>query len=328
MSMDWTGRRVLVTGASGFLGSHLTRRLVHLGASVHVWTGSSANLWRLADVRERVTPAVVDVRDRAQVQAACARSQPEVVYHLAAYGVHAEQQDLQLMVGTNVTGTVHLLDALRQTPCRTVISTGTWAEYGNKSHPIAENEPLEPVGLYGATKAASTLLAMAFSEQTHLPVIVLRPFSVYGPGEGGAKFVPSVIRSCLQGENPRLSSGRQIRDYLYVDDVTGAYLKAAEVQSSRPLVLNVASGVPLRLDDFARAIVRHFPGRTAEFGAIPDRHQEIWTVQADISRATEALHWRPQYSLEDGIRMTIEWFNSNLDYNFKPTDGTFPVGGS
>ncbi len=306
--MDWTGRRILVTGASGFLGSRLTRRLVEQGAVVEAWTTSSAHPVRLTAVFDRLTLSIVDIRDAVQVRDACRRAEAEVVYHLAAYGVHAEQQDFLQAVETNVRGTANLLVGLKDTPCRRVVTTGTWAEYGAKDYPIHEHEPLEPVGAYGATKAAATLLALAFASQERLPLVVLRPFSVYGPGEGGRKFVPSIIRSCLRGENPRLSSGRQVRDYLYIDDVIDAYLKAADLTVATPLVLNVASGIPLYLRDFASAIVTHFPGLHADLGALPDREREIWKVQADITQIKAIMGWQPVWSLEDGIRRTVEWY--------------------
>jgi nucleoside-diphosphate-sugar epimerase len=306
--MDWHRSRILITGASGFLGSHLTRRLVDRGAAVNVWTASSARHGRLADVLGRVTLSIVDIRDPVQVRDACRRIQPEVVYHLAAYGVHAEQRDFLQAVETNVRGTANLLAGLKGTACRLVVTTGTWAEYGSKDYPIHEREPLEPVGAYGATKAAATLTALAFADQERFPLVVLRPFSVYGPGEGGQKFVPSIIQACLKGENPRLSSGRQIRDYLYIDDVIAAYLKAADLTVTTPLVLNVASGVPLRLQDFASSIVKHFPDVRADFGALPDRDREIWKVQADITQIKAVMGWQPVWSLEDGIRTTVEWF--------------------
>ena len=164
------------------------------------------------------------------------------------------------------------------------------------------------MGIYGATKAAATLVASAFAVRERLPLAVLRPFSVYGPGEGGQKFVPSVIRACLKGENPRLSSCRQIRDYLYVDDLVESYLKAAGLRGTPPVILNVASGVGLSLRDLAAEIVRYFPGARAEFGALPDRDGEIWKVQADITRAKTVMGWAPTWSLEKGIGMTVEWF--------------------
>ncbi|MBM4134682.1 MAG: NAD(P)-dependent oxidoreductase [Nitrospira sp.] len=308
--MDWTQERILVTGASGFLGSRLIRRLVDLGARVEAWASSPAHLWRLADIRDRIALSLVDIRDADRVRAACGALQPNLVYHLAAYGVHAEEQEYVQAVDVNVRGTVNLLEGLKGTPCRLVVTTGTWAEYGGKDHPIRESDPLEPVGVYGATKAASTLVAVSLAAQRRLPLIVLRPFSVYGPGEGGGKFVPSIIRACLKGENPRLSSCRQIRDYLFIDDMVEAYVKAAGLTVSAPLVLNVASGVPLRLEDFARRILRHFPGKRPEFGAVPDRQGEIWNVQADITKAKAIMQWQPSWSLEEGIRTTIEWFKS------------------
>ena len=328
---------MLVTGASGFLGSHLARRLVGLGAHVVAWTSSNERLWRIEDLAGRLQHFLVDIRDLAQVRMVCRETQAEVVFHLAAYGVHAEQQDALTAIDVNVRGMAHLLEGLRGTTCRRVIATGTWAEYGAQERAIRESDPLEPIGVYACSKAAATMLALGLAAQRELPLVVLRPFSVYGPGEGGQKFVPSVIRACLRGESPKLTSCRQVRDYVFIDDVVDAYLQAAEMLPSphgsgtssptdtdktpvpgsaaveQPLVLNIGSGAPLVLRDFVAMIIRHFPGIEPAFGAIPDREREIWRVVADVSQARERLGWQPRHSLEDGVRVTVDWFRSHPD---------------
>lgn len=311
--MDWKGRRILVTGATGFLGSHLVRRLVGLGAQVYAWAGSQDHLWRLADVQNRLTLSSVDICDPVHVRTACNEIRPDIVYHLAAYGLHSRQRDLLQAIDINIRGTAHLLRGLTPVGCQTIILTGTWAEYGSKDGPIRETDSLTPVTVYGATKAAATLLAFAFAAEERIPLTVLRPFSVYGPGEDEDKFVPYIIRSCLRGESPRLSPCWQIRDYIYVDDVIDAYLKTVDLRLSIPLVLNIASGVPIRLRELASSVVTHFRNVSPLFGAIPARDGEIRTVQADITQARSLLGWSPTRSLEEGIHLTVKWYKDHVN---------------
>lgn len=308
----WIGRRVLVTGATGFLGSHLTRRLVDRGADVHAWAGSSVHLGRLADLEPKLHVARVDLRDADGVATACRDALPDVVYHLAAYGVHSHQRDMDVAFAVNVKGTFHLLSALRGTSCRRVVSTGTWAEYASQGRPLFETDPIAPASTYGTTKAMATLLALDMAAQEGLPLLVLRPFSVYGPGEETNKFVPAVIDACLRGESPRLTSCRQVRDYLHIDDLLDAYECAADVSLQRPSVVNVASGQGITLRDMALAIVKEIGEIPIQFGALPDRDREVWHVQASITKAETLLGWRPKRSLRDGIRATIAWYAERL----------------
>ena len=309
--MDWKKKKVLVTGASGFVGSYLTRQLVRQGADVYAWTASTQRLWRLSDVAEQVCLSQVDIRNFQQVQEACRKIQPEFIYHLAAYGVNYDEQDVVQAVAVNVQGTTHLLEALSEMGCRKIVGTGTWAEYGAKDHPIRENEPLEPIGLYGCTKAAATTIALGIASFRRLPLIILRPFSIYGPGEGNYKFIPTVIRSCLKKQSPRLTSCRQVRDYLFIEDLIDAYLKAAEADAGSFPVVNVASGRPVALTEIVSSILKHFPDVQPAFGALPDREQEIWSVQADVSRSRDALGWHPAHSLERGIEHTVAWYREH-----------------
>ncbi|MCM8811703.1 MAG: NAD-dependent epimerase/dehydratase family protein [Candidatus Omnitrophica bacterium] len=309
--MSWKHRKVLVTGATGFIGSHLVERLVDLEAEVECWAASEKRLARLARVRDRIDLRMIDIRDLARVAEATRRCQPEIVYHLAAYGVNFDERDMQPAVDINIRGTVHLLEALKGMPIKRIIAAGTWAEYGPKDHPAQEEDPLEPVGTYGTTKATATTIAMKMAVQDNLPLVVLRPFSVYGPGEGDYKFVPIVIRACLKKTPPKLTSCRQVRDYVYIEDAVEAFIKAADARLETPIVLNIASGRPVQLKELVDAVVRHFPGIQPDFGAMPDRENEIWSIRADISKAKKLLGWEPTHTLEQGITQTISWFKNN-----------------
>lgn len=305
------GRKILITGATGFLGSHLAKRLVKEGAKVHVWVRPSSSLWRLREIQERLSLHVVDLCDQISVNNACQKINPEIVYHLAAYGVHYQQQDIKQALDTNVMGTVNLIRGLRGTACKKFVHTSTFAEYGHKDHPIRETDSLEPEGIYASTKAATSLIAPAIAEQSGLPLLIMRLYTVYGPFESEDKFVPYIILSLLNGKAPKLTTCRQVRDYIYVEDVVEAYLKAADISIDEPLTLNIGSGIPITLRDLVQNILKFFNDGEVLFGAVPHRKKEIWQAYADITKAREVSGWVAKTPLEEGILKTVEWFKQH-----------------
>jgi nucleoside-diphosphate-sugar epimerase len=309
------GRKILITGATGFLGSHLAKRLVKEGAKVHVWVRSSSSLWRLSEIQERLSLHVVDMCDQLSVNNACQKINPEIVYHLAAYGVHYQQQDIKQALDTNVVGTVNLIRGLKGTACKKFVHTSTSAEYGHKDHPIRETDSLEPSGIYASTKAAASLIAPTIAEQCGISLLIMRLFTVYGPFESPFeredKFVPYIILSLLNGNVPELTTCRQVRDYIYVEDVVEAYLKAADISIDEPLTLNIGSGIPITLRDLVQDILKFFNDAEVLFGAVPHRKKEIWQAYADITKAREVLGWQAKTPLKEGLLKTIEWFKQH-----------------
>ena len=309
--MTWKKRCILVTGATGFIGSHLTKRLVKEGAKVHVWVRSSSSLWRLSEIQERLSLHVVDLCDQVAVNNACHEFNPEIVYHLAAYGVHYQQQNFKQALDTNVVGTVNLIRGLRETACKKFVHTSTFAEYGHKDHPIRETDPLEPSGIYASTKSAASLIAPTIAEQCEIPLLIMRLFTVYGPFEREDKFIPYIILSLLNGNVPELTTCQQVRDYIYVEDVVEAYLKAADISIDEPLTLNIGSGIPITLRDLVQDILKFFNDAEVLFGAVPHRKKEIWQAYADITKAREVLGWQTKTPLKEGLLKTIEWFKQH-----------------
>ena len=309
--MNWQKRCVLVTGATGFIGSHLAKCLVKEGAEVHALVRSSSSFWRLREIQEELSLHVVDLSDQISVNNACQEINPEIVYHLAAYGVHYQQQDIKQALDTNVVGTVNLIRGLRETACQKFVHTSTFAEYGHKDHPIRETDSLEPSGIYASAKAAASLIAPAIAEQCGISLLVMRLFTVYGPFEREDKFVPYIILSLLNGKVPELTTCRQVRDYIYVEDVVEAYLEAADISIDEPLTLNIGSGIPITLRDLAQNISKFFNNAKVLFDAIPHRKKDIWQAYADITKAREVLGWQAKTPLEEGLLNTIKWFKQH-----------------
>jgi len=296
------GRRVLVTGASGFIGTHLTARLLAEGAEVH---GISRSERATAGMRWITT----DVTDAGRLAAAVADVRPDVVFHLASHVTGSRDVEAVLpTMNDNLVGAVNLLLAASAAGCRRVVLTGSLEE------PAGEEPEPDPVSPYAAAKFAASAYGRMFHRLYGLGVVNLRVYMVYGPGQHDErKLVPHVITSLLRNSPPRLSSGLREVDWIYVDDVVDAFLVAAVSDGAAGETLDVGSGALVTVRDLVERIVRAMePGVSPEFGALPDRAAERVRV-ADVGRTKRLTGWSPRTPLDEGLSRTIEWFSARGD---------------
>ncbi len=281
--------RVLITGGSGFIGACLARDLVAAGHDVHLILRSESNTWRLTGITGQYTPHWADLRDAEAVGKAVRSSRPEVIYHLATHGAYHFQKDRAAILTTNLLGTANLLDALEACDYQALVNAGSSSEYGHRNGPMRETDRLKPRTDYAVTKAAATLLCQAEAYKGR-PVCTVRVFSAYGPWEDPSRLVPYVMDCCLRGETPRVTAGRQPRDFIYVADVVEllklAAHQVAEVattSSTRGEILHAGTGQQHNVRDMVETIVSVCVGRidnpsyssrgpvTPEFGAESER---------------------------------------------------------
>jgi len=302
---SWQNRRVVVTGANGFLGSHLVHRLLELGVRVSVLVRRQSSTLRLSDIMERLDVAYGDLVEAQEVEACIGRSQPEVVFHLAAAGVFPGP-DAATVMRANVMGTTNLLEALKRHAVKRLVNVGSVSEYGSGQH-INEDHPLQPTNVYGVSKAAADLLAQAYGRSSPLSVVTVRPFTPFGPMEHPQRLIPGTIFSALRGEDLPMTGGEQERDFTYVSDVVEGILAAALYQGEN-VVFNLCSGTGRSIKDVATQIVNLMgdPIRL-RIGALPYREGEMWYQSGDNARACRELGWEPRVSFEDGLRRTIAW---------------------
>ena len=320
--MRLAGETVVVTGAGGFIGSHLAESLVRCGAKVRavVHYNSRQDLGNLAlvepDVRRAMEVRALDVADPFSVRsvvedAAC-------VFHLAALiGIPYSYVAPASYVETNVRGTLNVLEAARL--CRTprVVHTSTSEVYGTAVYaPIDENHPLQAQSPYSASKIAADKLAESYARSFELPVSVLRPFNTFGPRQSERAVIPTIIAQLLRGNRPiALGSLDPVRDFTFVSDTARAFVAVAESDATIGLVCNAGHGKGISVGDLASKVaqllgvnveIQHEPGR------VRPRDSEVGQLICDAGRLRQLTGWIPEVSLQQGLEQVLAYMRNNL----------------
>ncbi|HVL54383.1 MAG TPA: GDP-mannose 4,6-dehydratase [Vitreimonas sp.] len=309
--------RVLVTGADGFIGSHLTERLVAEGASVRAFCiynsrGSAGWLDDVdADVRSAIDVRLGDVRDARFVEEAT--RDVEIVFHLAALiAIPFSYMAPESFVDTNVRGTLNVLEAGRRAGVRRLIQTSTSEVYGTPDElPIRETHPLRAQSPYAATKVAADQLSLAYHRSFGLPVVVLRPFNTYGPRQSDRAVLPTMLRQLLAGrEEIRLGRLDPRRDLTYVADTVDGFIRAATAPGIEGDTIQLGTGRSESIGELF-ALACRLVGRDArvieDASRVRPDASEVLVLEADPARARAVLGWEAGTSLEDGLRATIAW---------------------
>jgi nucleoside-diphosphate-sugar epimerase len=301
-------QRVLITGATGFVGANLARRMLELGHELHCLVRASHRPWRLRDAGAGLRLHVADVTDRAAVDALVATVRPQWVFHLAAYGGYSTQLDAGRCVRTNVEGSVNLIDAAARHGVERFVNTGSSSEYGFKDHAPAEDEPTEPNSLYAVTKDAATAYARYAGRSGRLHATTLRLYSVYGPYEEPTRLIPTVTVSGLEGRYPPLVAPEVARDFVYVDDVVAAYEAALEAAVPAGAIYNVGSGTQTSLRTVIDVSRAHFAiAEEPQWGSMPNRAWDTTSWVANVARVGAELGWKASTPFEEGFARTATW---------------------
>ncbi|MCS7252793.1 MAG: GDP-mannose 4,6-dehydratase [Armatimonadota bacterium] len=318
----WKGRCVLVTGAAGFIGSWLTRALVELGANVIALVReiSSMSLFKHWRLEERSTVVIGDVRDGDLLQRLISAYDVSVCFHLAAHSlVGAAARAPCVAFDVNVRGTWTLLEACRLVgKVSSVIVASSDKAYGEQpSLPYAEDMPLRPTFPYETSKACADLIAQCYATSYNMPVVILRCSNVYGGGDlNFSRIIPGTIKAALHGERPLIrSDGTPMRDYVYIEDVVGAYILAAMKACEGSLIgeaFNIGTGKPITVLELTLLILE-LCGRSDLEPAIEGLgkpRKEIQHQYVSVEKADRLLCWRPKHTLDEGLIKTIDWYRS------------------
>ena len=309
--MSLADERFFITGATGFIGACLARKLADLGCDVHLLTRENANRWRLRDVENAFTFHVGDLTDAGGLRKIVSKVRPTVVYHLGVHGAYPFQTDADETIRTNVFGSWNLLKACSGIDYKVFVNTGSSSEYGSKTHAMRETDVLEPDSYYAVAKSAQTLVCRHTARIDKRPINTFRLFSVYGPYEEPSRLVPAVIRNCIGGWELKMVSPETARDFIYVEDVVNAYLRIHELSRHCGEVFNIGTGVQSTVRDVVEASARATGvNPNVSWGALPPRQWDTETWVADCTKVRRMLKWTARTGLEQGITKTVEWFRS------------------
>jgi NAD dependent epimerase/dehydratase len=321
--VDLAGKRVLVTGADGFIGSHLTEALVAHGAKVKAlcyYNSFDSRGWLdtvSSEIMGEVEVILGDVRDPNGVRAALVAQ--DVVFHLAALiGIPFSYDSPDSYVDTNVRGTLNVLQAARDHQLEKVVVTSTSEVYGTAKYvPIDEGHPRQAQSPYAASKIAADAMAEAFYRCFDLPVTVVRPFNTYGPRQSARAVIPAITTQLLAGvEELRLGSLHPKRDLTYVTDSARGFIALAEADAAVGRDVNLGAGDEVSIGELAELIMgivdRRVPVVTEEQRIRPEK-SEVDRLLSDNSLARDLAGWVPSVSLEDGLRETVEWFSDEAN---------------
>lgn len=321
----WKGRAVLVTGAGGFIASHLIERLVNLGANVRAFvrynSRNDPGLLAFAppEISKRVDVIAGDLTDSSAVLAASAGI--KYVFHLGAlitipYSyVHPYE-----VIETNVMGTLNVLLAARDSGVEKIIHTSTSEVYGTALHsPISETHPLQGQSPYAASKIGADKIAESFYRSFDLPVVTLRPFNTYGPRQSGRAVIPTIISQALTKDVVKLGNLDASRDLTYVADTVEGFIKVAETPNVEGATFNLGTGKEVSIAELAEKIISlvNRPVKIiVDKQRIRPEKSEVQRLLADNSLAKKRLGWQPQITLSDGLEKTIRWVENNINlYN-------------
>jgi NAD dependent epimerase/dehydratase len=309
-------KRVLVTGAAGFIGSHLVEALVELGARVtclvrYNSASSVGNLGLLtADSRAQITVAAGNIEDSDFVQRTVEGQ--EIVLHLAALiGIPYSYVAPRSYVRTNVEGTLNVLESARRCGVGRVVHTSTSEVYGSaRRMPIDEEHPLQGQSPYSASKIAADKLAECYHRSFNTPVVTLRPFNTFGPRQSTRAFIPTIITQVLAGDTVRLGALTPKRDMTYVTDTVDGFIRAATAAGIEGETINLGTGEMFSVGEFAERILA-LMGSKARIECDPARRRpaasEVMALVSNNGKARRLLSWKPDKALDDGLRATIDF---------------------
>ncbi|MBN2442798.1 MAG: GDP-mannose 4,6-dehydratase [Spirochaetales bacterium] len=324
--MTLAGKKVLITGSSGFIGSHLTEALVRTGAKVRAFVhynsrNSYGNLELLdREIFKSLEIITGDIIDPFFVEKAVSGCQ--VVFHLAALiAIPYSYIAPHCYVSTNISGTVNVMEACRKHGVERVVQTSTSETYGTALYtPINEEHPLQGQSPYSASKIGSDKIAESYYLSFNVPVSTIRPFNTYGPRQSARAVIPTIISQALIKDNIKLGSLDPVRDFTYAKDTARGFIAIAQSEETIGKVTNIGTGKAVTIGDLAHTIIKIIGGNKriiSDEQRIRPKNSEVMKLLCDNTKAKERTGWEPAYSIEEGLKETIDFVRAHPDF-YKP----------
>ncbi len=307
-------KRIFITGATGFVGSHVVRASVAKGYEVHILCRQETSLWRIADITSRLWIHRGDITDYISLKKIITTVRPSVIFHFANAGVyggkHAPESEV---ISANFIGSCNLLQACNDIDYECFVNTGSSSEYGKKKSPMKETDSCFPTTMYGITKLASTLYAANIARDNHKPIVNLRLFSPFGPYDHHLRLIPWAIRTALKGDDLMLANPNAARDYIFIEDVAPSYLMLIErAGKCAGETLNLGSGNQKKVSDVIQKIIAYTGSKSkVVWNAVPGRDFDSEYWEADMQKTAKILGMAAGVSFEEGLQKTIRWFREH-----------------
>ena len=308
--------KILITGATGFLGANLAKFLYNDNKNISILINKNSNLWRINDIIKQIDVNHVNIKNKNKVYEKIKEIKPDYVYHLATYGVHPSQNNLDEIIKTNILGTSNILHALEKYGIKRLVNVGSGFEYGKGKNNIKETDCLNPLTPYGITKVTQSLLVKYFSELKNIPSVTLRPFTPYGRMESKGRLISDIMISIIKNKPLNLSSMYTYRDFIFIDDVLDALKKAANVPKIEGEIFNIGSGKATsikKIVDTSMKLVKNKPEIkwNSNKPRSMDKFQSI--SFSDLKKSKKLLKWEPLISLEKGLENSYFWYKKNFN---------------
>ena len=320
--MNWNGVRVLVTGADGFMGSHLTEKLVSVGADVSVYVRGNSQtgtvqykLKNIGHIKDKLKAIITGNISNPDSIKLIEKNNPQIIFHLAAdaYVPNSFEHPLEVME-TNLIGTLNVLHAvMRLHEMQQVVCTSSSEIYGTAQYvPIDEKHPLNPTSPYAASKAAADRYCFAYWNTYKLPIAIIRPFNTYGPRHT-YDVIPKFIKLALQGKDlPIYGSGNQSRDFTYVDDMIKAFIIMGSEKKAIGEVVNFGTSKDVSINEVAKKII-DISGSKSKVVHQEERLAEVNKLCCDYTKAKKLFGWEPAIGIDEGLRRNITWDRDHIN---------------